>query len=431
MKDAINIKSGMYSFSRRAKSKKLRTKVEDNHGEKFSAIIVDKAGGPVLELTSDGKTSGRWSWNVETLLGKDRFGSGREVGDTLYLDMGQGWYVKGMKKLMDEVKGNLGLKVASCDMEGENINVFIAARLLLSRKMSWLGPIVKQAIEGKYIPELEKRAQRAPEQKREAFDALIEEYRKYADPRSREYQIFDKQADIIMAEIARKYGLDHHTKDDIAQTLAYKFMTDRSFTKILDGHSPEKGIRALVTFLNRAVRLRAINYIRDDMRRNPMFWEKKTEDERTDYQEWDQEQAVRPSGEDAEGLLQNEKMAIREMERSMMKFMKSNLRQPNAIVVFETWLEAAKSKGPSNVTMNKVFDVAVKRMEDLGIRPPNKGRLYVVWNDVKKQMARFFEKELNVSLSPNMKRKLKIASSSEAVAVAAYRRAIAAWVLGR
>jgi ribosomal protein L37AE/L43A len=85
-----------------ARKKRLQTEVEDSRGNVFVANLEDSPSGLLLRLREKtGMIAGTWSWPVSVLMGLDGFG--RPVGDRLALDAGQGWYVEGMGKLMDEV----------------------------------------------------------------------------------------------------------------------------------------------------------------------------------------------------------------------------------------------------------------------------------------------------------------------------------------
>lgn len=89
-----------------AKTKQLRTTVLDNHGNAFNVFLEDKPDGVVLYVEEkSGKTYGRWSWYLSTLL------EGR-VEDKLALDFGQGWYVTGMKDVLDEARRAVTTRVA-------------------------------------------------------------------------------------------------------------------------------------------------------------------------------------------------------------------------------------------------------------------------------------------------------------------------------
>jgi hypothetical protein len=107
-----------------AKKSNLRTKVIDNHGNEYSAFIEDKDCSAILRLKG---SYGGSSWYVSTLLGRDGFGKG--IGDKIYLDYGQDWYVTGMKKLMAEV------------VKSVKETYIVASEGLKSRRaMYWCGP---------------------------------------------------------------------------------------------------------------------------------------------------------------------------------------------------------------------------------------------------------------------------------------------------
>jgi len=316
-----------------------------------------------------------------------------------------------------------------------SFNVFVAARRLLARELSWLGPIVKEVIEEQYIPELQEKAEKADGAKRDAYGTLIEEYREYADPRNPKYGVFDKQADIVMSDTARSFKFDEFAKDDMVQSLAVKFITDPAFKRVFDGFNVENGPKSLAGLMNRVIRLRSKNIVRDELRHNPMFHqvkkERDDEDEgHSDREDFDQPAAVGESTNDEEGLLQNERMALRDMQDDMVRYMRQNLKSDSAKVIFTSWVNHATERGPSNVKMGQVFDDALRMMGDMNMEPIKQAMLYRLWTHVKVEMANFFERELKVKLTPSMKQKLKIAGDL-AVAYVSFRRKIAAWVLGR
>ena len=75
--------------------KRLKSVVVDNHGNEYAVYLEDDRGGAVVNI--DG-APGRWS--IDTLL------NGR-MDDTIYVDMGQKWYVTGMRRVMQEVLKNV------------------------------------------------------------------------------------------------------------------------------------------------------------------------------------------------------------------------------------------------------------------------------------------------------------------------------------
>lgn len=83
----------------------LRSTVKDNHGNTFIAWLGEERGKLTLYLKEKtGATAGKWSWSLDTLLGRSKWGSGKRVGNELYLEASQKWYVTGMKKLVDEAE---------------------------------------------------------------------------------------------------------------------------------------------------------------------------------------------------------------------------------------------------------------------------------------------------------------------------------------
>jgi len=88
--------------------KKLRTTVQDNHGQTYVAWLEDGKLGPTLKLKEEsGSTGGGFGWYVETLLGYGPYSQSKTISDKAWLDYGQDWYVTGMKKLLAEVKKNV------------------------------------------------------------------------------------------------------------------------------------------------------------------------------------------------------------------------------------------------------------------------------------------------------------------------------------
>ena len=101
---------------------KLKSKLVDNHGENYSAFLVWKDGGKHIETgtsmfgpkpnefllvgdavptlrveSSDGRTAGRHEWYFDgSLMDKS--------SDEIYLDFGQGWFVKGLRAVCAEGK---------------------------------------------------------------------------------------------------------------------------------------------------------------------------------------------------------------------------------------------------------------------------------------------------------------------------------------
>jgi len=94
-----------------AKTTNLRTTVEDNHGNIFEAKLDDGGYCLSLDLTEKtGRTAGKWSWCVGTLLGLPGFYGSGNKSDEIALDAGQGWYVTGMKRLLKEVEKNIKME---------------------------------------------------------------------------------------------------------------------------------------------------------------------------------------------------------------------------------------------------------------------------------------------------------------------------------
>lgn len=309
--------------------------------------------------------------------------------------------------------------------------IISAARRLVVGSRPWMSAIAAEAITEKYIPELEKRLEKETGNKAKALEKLIDEYRKYATPRTKENAMFDAKANYLIVDIAKAFGLDRHMAEDMAQDLAVKFYNDPKIKNVFNKFNPLDGPKKLSYLLSSVVRLRGRTWIRDEIRRNPMYHQR---EERSDLPEQKRAPgAPVPMGVDEEvaGVLEGEKMAIREIANDMTRFVNRKLRGDGPQLVFAHWLDQVKSVGPRNVKMNKVFDAAVREMKDRGMPEIKKSMLYRYWTEIKKAIARFFESELNVKLTPAMKSKLKIARLDEIVAHTYIRRFVASWVLGK
>jgi predicted RNA-binding Zn-ribbon protein involved in translation (DUF1610 family) len=100
-----------------AKKKNLRTKVVDNHGNEYDAYLEDGKLGAILKVK--GKYGGS-GWYLSSLLNTS--------DDKIYLDYGQGWYVTGLRKLLDEARKHIR-------------QIYTVASEMKSRRaMYWCGP---------------------------------------------------------------------------------------------------------------------------------------------------------------------------------------------------------------------------------------------------------------------------------------------------
>lgn len=98
--------SGKTAGAKVASKVMLRSRARDNHGQDFKAVLdfSKKPEDPTLVLEEvTGRTYGRWSWYLSTLLGTHEYSRGR-VDDELSLDYGQNWSVTGMRDILKEAE---------------------------------------------------------------------------------------------------------------------------------------------------------------------------------------------------------------------------------------------------------------------------------------------------------------------------------------
>jgi len=288
-----------------------------------------------------------------------------------------------------------------------------------------LGSMAHNAIQEEFIPRLKKRLEVATtDNEKDMLERLIAEYEKYSDPRTPEANIYNKTAANVVRTLARRSSMNDEDMEDLTQQIALDFFQSRQekgsveLRDTIKKFKEMQGPLALNSFWMRIIDLRTRFHIKMIQRHQQ---EKTLDplkgDEGEERDSWSQVQA--PSQVDESYVMQ----VIEDLKDFIhRKFVSS----PEKKDLFDLWFESAQEKGFDKVDMKHDVYTALK---DKGYGGSLTGSMPLWWNEVKRAIVQFFDRELEGTVSNQMRKMLKI-SSAEVVAYEVFRRRLAAWMLG-
>jgi hypothetical protein len=140
--------------------------------------------------------------------------------------------------------------------------------LALERAHESLGAVVQDAIGKVILPRLKKMAQSSRDPSK--YEALIAEYREYADPRNSKSRVFADYAEEIVDSVARRYNRSNDA-ETVAQDMATLFYTNpREMTSFdVPRFDPETGPVGLVKYWRHILNNKAMYAFRELTRKSP------------------------------------------------------------------------------------------------------------------------------------------------------------------
>jgi hypothetical protein len=303
---------------------------------------------------------------------------------------------------------------------------FAGLRLVLAytnlEKMN-IGAIAHQFIRDTIIPSLQKRKEKAKtDTDIDRYDRLIEQYELYSNMRNPEAKVFDSVAANIIRHRAQQSSLNDEDTEDLMQTLALGFFqplrvdgNDLRQTMEKYMKDQEKGPLFLKNYWAHIVDLRTQYFIREWKRKHKETTFRREENDEGD--ELDPMVNIRAPSQIDEGY-------VRQVMKDLENYVHKNVRNSKYSELFDVWFDLAQKKGADKVRMDKdVYSV----LRDRGFEGTEPTFNYH-WMEVKRIIARFFQKELEGEGYNGIKKILRM-SSVEFVAYTEYRRRLAAWVL--
>jgi hypothetical protein len=110
------------------------------------------------------------------------------------------------------------------------------------RAFAVLGAVMNDTVANVYIPELHRRAERAKSQsERENIEALIEEYKPYADPHTPQGREMAEVAARVVGFTAKKYSGSNADADEAIQQIAGDFYANERMADSLNSFDPKDG----------------------------------------------------------------------------------------------------------------------------------------------------------------------------------------------
>ena len=319
---------------------------------------------------------------------------------------------------------------------------FAGLRLVLAytdlEKMN-LGSVVWQFIREDIIPKLQKKLDSATTDNEKArLVSLIEEYEKYSTPGSPEARLYNKTAANIVRTLAQRSSMSDEDAEDLMQQLAVDFYVslpsqaiqrkqergEKPSAKSPSGHTLADyisttdimgGPLAINKMWMRNVQFRTQFRIRELQRRH--------QEQIVDMQETDEGEELSPMSL-VRAPSQIDEGYVRQVMKDLETYVHKNVRNSKYSELFDVWFDLAQKKGADKVRMDRdVYSV----LRDRGFEGTEPTFNYH-WMEVKRIIARFFQKELEGEGYNGIKKILRM-SSVEFVAYTEYRRRLAAWVL--
>ncbi len=281
-----------------------------------------------------------------------------------------------------------------------------------------LGYVANDAIESFIIPGMRVRMERVSPEEAEEIQAQIEEWQDYANPRSRNGQVFNKIAAQVMTSFQRSFGASDYDAEDVSQKLAENlYKRKRHLVKKHFSQFMRKTPSDMVKFWPRFITLQAKTIWRTYLTERGRIQRELPSEEREDGDEDSLVERLEDPKVSLETILERD--LIEEMTRFVVPKIRSNERM---MALYRTFISKILQRA-EKVTMAR--DVYPELIEEFGTKVSQWNRM---WSDLRKIIADFFKKELNVTLPQSVKRKLNIASA-DFLTMETLRRRLAAWVL--
>ena len=303
--------------------------------------------------------------------------------------------------------------------------IFAALRMIfaLQRAHKSLAAVAYDAINRLIIPELERKAAsaRSP-QDAEKYQALIAEYKQYADERNPKSNVFEKYAEEVVEAVARQYNKSQRDAEEVAQDIASSFYESPGEMQTFSParFDVETGPIGLVKYFRRIVNNKAMYFFRQLAKRTPVD---------IGYGEEEDPFGRVPAPEETDERMFEK--TLRDLKDFIMRKAGGVSKKGNVIVeVFQRWMNAAMEKGAGDADVET--DVSRPMIRDYAAegREISRSTVYAAWREVKRLMLQFFEQERDIVLPMSIKRSLRL-SSEQVLIYEVFRRRLAAWVLGK
>jgi len=272
------------------------------------------------------------------------------------------------------------------------------------------------AVREKILPRLKKTlAAEDDPKKQDEIRSLISEYEPYANPSTPEARKWGEVGASVVHAQARRFNLGVDAAADAGQQLAMYFYEKPNWKKVWDKFDLERGPEKLLRFFGHVLRKNAIWFFREFTKRPTVPLQTKEEDrmdiiERTPAPEVRKEEEY----ELEERAFEDAMMGLR--KHIHRKFPKGWMKD-----MFDTFMKTALRKGKVNMAKD-VYPKITKKYDK------QKSTMNSTWTDMRRIMLRYFQDELGVAVTKELKKKFKL-SSEDVVVYEQIRRRIAAWVL--
>jgi hypothetical protein len=294
-------------------------------------------------------------------------------------------------------------------------NIFAALKVLIARTGSSLGTVALSVIREDFIPRLSKQAndERNPA-KQEEIRETLKLWNVYADEKASESKTWEKIALKTINDTIRKFHLSQDSADDIEQDVAVKMFSESRMEGIFQKFNPADGPLAFMSYwktvLSNMIHIAARGFYRQE----------------PEHQFGLRDVNVEVSS--PKKLTELDEQTMSEVKAGLDHFIAQRLSDnPVAIMIYKTWMALAERKGADEINFSEDIQPKINRILKDKKMPSSRGTLYWAWKLVVKTIVQYFEDELKVPVSRQMKR-LKLA---ERLAYSEFRRRLAAWVLGR
>ena len=303
-----------------------------------------------------------------------------------------------------------------------------------------IGSVVHQFIREDIIPRLQKKLEAAKtDNEKDMLERLIAEYEKYSDPRDPASTIYTKTAANLVRQLALRSGMGDEDMEDLTQQLALDFNTtlpqQAEWRKLERGEEPSKSIPGGNTL---ADYMRGVDIMGGPLNVNKMWMRNvkfRTQWRIQELKSRHEERTRAPTGDEGEerdswslveAPSQIDESYVTQVIADLTDFIHRKFSSsPEKKDLFDVWFEAAQEKGFDKVDMK--HDV-YNTLKDKGYGGSLTGSMPLWWNEIKRAIVQFFEKETEGAVSNQIRKMLKV-SSAEVVAYSVFRRRLAAWML--
>jgi hypothetical protein len=295
-------------------------------------------------------------------------------------------------------------------------NIFAALKVLIARTGSSLGTVALSVIRDDFIPRLSKQANDEDNPaKQDEMRETLKLWNVYADEKTHESKTWEAIALKTINDTIRKFHLSQDSADDIEQDVAVKMFSESRMEGIFKKFNPADGPMAFMSHWKTVLFNMTMIAARDFYRQEP------------EHQFGLRDVDVEVSS--PKQLTELDEQTMSEVKAGLDRFIAQRLSDdPAAIMEYKMWMVLAEQKGADEINFSKDIQPRVERLLKDKKLPHSHGTITNAWRLVVKTIVQYFEDELNVPISHQMKRQLKLA---ERLAYSEFRRRLAAWVLGR